>query len=320
MSESTSNLYHRIRAFVLRDIRQTLAGSSPVGGLAATVIEGHNHDDRYYSESEANSRFVNADGDTLTGNLAANPGVTVDGVDVSLLAASAAMNADVDMEAMRIAFNAISWAQFAIWEPFDSHTYRDMGEPGNPAYFSASTLISGDPSPGYSAKWKSVYFTNATRVWSGTSTGVGSGYLEDSAALWFDGQYQGFVLVDSATSEFAITNSTASPRRLQVSGTPASGAYTVKAGNPQYAVVFCSYLCADNGGDGDVKIEVTFDGGSHWLTVLDTTTTTNLLGGIIEIGWPGSSYAFRITLTNDGSGNSPVVYRILVCTDPSVWQ
>ena len=34
-----------------------------------TTMPSHNHDDRYYTESEANSRFVNVTGDTMSGNL-----------------------------------------------------------------------------------------------------------------------------------------------------------------------------------------------------------------------------------------------------------
>ena len=89
MSETTTNLYHRIRALVLRDIKAALAGSSSAGGLSSTVVEGHSHDDRYYTESESETRYLNATGDNLTGNLTANSGVTVDGVDISVHAASA---------------------------------------------------------------------------------------------------------------------------------------------------------------------------------------------------------------------------------------
>ena len=90
MSETTTNLYHRIRALVLRDIKSALAGSSSAGGLTSTVIEGHSHDDRYFTETEGDSRYVEAAGDNLTGNLSANVGVLIDGVDVSAHAASTA--------------------------------------------------------------------------------------------------------------------------------------------------------------------------------------------------------------------------------------
>lgn len=329
MAQTITEVYRLLKPLIQRQINEVLGGGE--GRRSAPAAGTMGGDEWEYAGNmriDANSAvdtvvtIINQGTGTASLDVEGNivVGGTVDGVDVGAFALTVALNGDVDLEAMRVAFNAISWAQFAVWEPFDDASQRDVGEPGNAAVITASTLVTGSSTPGYSAKWKSVYFTSATRVWTGTATGVGSGYLEDSAALWFDGQYEGFVLVDSGATEFAIAGSTASPRRLLVSGTPAAGAYSITAGDPQYGVVFASYLCGDNGGDGDVKIEVTFDGGSHWLTVLDTTTTTNLLGGIIEIGDPGTSYAFRVTLTNDGSGNSPVVYRVLVCTDPSVWQ
>jgi hypothetical protein len=39
-----------------------------------TSLPSHNHDDRYYTESESDSRFVNATGDTMTGTLAMHEG------------------------------------------------------------------------------------------------------------------------------------------------------------------------------------------------------------------------------------------------------
>ena len=254
----------------------------------------------------------------VDGNIVVNG--TVDGVDVGALAQEAAMNVDLDMEAMQIAFNAISWAQFAIWESFDDESRRDLSEPGNAAVIEASTLTSGNDLPSFIAKWKSLYYTEITVVAEGTSTLVGNGHLDDDDADWFDEQYKGFVLIDSSLVEFDIETCFKTPRRLVVTGMPSAGAYKVSAGVPAYAVAFCTYQAADNGGYGDVKLEVTFDGGSHWLTVLDTAINTNLIGGIIEMDYPGDSYALRLTLINDYAGRSPVVYRTIVCTDPSVWQ
>lgn len=231
-----------------------------------------------------------------------------------------ALNTDLDLEAMTAEFHAIGWAQFAIWEGFGDETRRDFGQAGNPALIAASKLYVGSSTPGYVAVWKSSDYANMTTAAEGSSTATGSGYLEDSNAAWFADQYKGFVLIDSALTEFAITSSTVSPRRLLVSGTPAGGAYRVTAGDPVYAVPFCTYLAANNGGDGYVKMEVTFDGGAHWLTVLDTSTTINMIGGIVEIAYPGDTYAFRLTLTNDGMGVGPFVFRAMLCTDPSVWQ
>lgn len=328
MTQTVTELYARLRPFIQRQINEAGVGGGRGGTMALGSMSGPEWeylgnmliDANSAVDTTVNVKNEGAGGVTLHVGGDVTLDGTVDGVDIGAFSQTVALNVDVDMEAMRIAFNAVSWAQFAIWETFDDESRRDVGAPGNPAAFVASTLWTGSSVPSYGAQWTSHYYPDATRVWSRTSTAVGAGYLEDSGAAWFDDQYQGFVLVDSAAAQRAIITSTASPRRLTVSGTPAAGAYSVTAGDPAYAVVFCTYECADNGGYGDVKIEVTFNGGSNWLTVLDTTTTTNMIGGIIEMAWPGDSYAFRITLTNDGSGRSPVVYRILVCTDPSVWQ
>ena len=43
------------------------------------------------------------------------------------------------------------------------------------------------------------------------------------------------------------------------------------------------------------------------------------LGGIVAIAEPGRDYEFRLTLTNDAQGRGAEVYKLLFCTDPSVW-
>ena len=71
-----------------------LSGSVSIDGsanvtLTATVLEtGHNHDGRYYTEAEADGRFVNIAGDTMTGALTigtivGNAGVSLDTLNVT---------------------------------------------------------------------------------------------------------------------------------------------------------------------------------------------------------------------------------------------
>ena len=43
--------------------------SDNIGSYALTSLPDHNHDDRYYTETESDSRYVNTSGDTMTGNL-----------------------------------------------------------------------------------------------------------------------------------------------------------------------------------------------------------------------------------------------------------
>lgn len=45
-----------------------------IGDIGAAAAS-HNHDDRYYTEAESDSRFVNATGDTMTGTLTASGGI-----------------------------------------------------------------------------------------------------------------------------------------------------------------------------------------------------------------------------------------------------
>jgi hypothetical protein len=55
--------------------------SDNIGNYALTSLPAHNHDDRYYTESESDSRFVNVSGDTMSGDLTlsgyANPHITL---------------------------------------------------------------------------------------------------------------------------------------------------------------------------------------------------------------------------------------------------
>ena len=64
--------------------------------------------------------------------------------------------------------------------------------------------------------------------------------------------------------------------------------------------------------------EVSFDSGAHWLTLYETGVLDRL-GGIVAIAEPGRDYEFRLTLTNDAQGRGAEVYKLLFCTDPSVW-
>ena len=71
-----------------------------------------------------------------------------------------------------------------------------------------------------------------------------------------------------------------------------------------------------------MRFEVSFDSGAHWLTLYETGLVDRL-GGIVAIAEPGRDYEFRVTLTNDAvgptDGRGAEVYKLLFCTDPSVW-
>jgi len=239
---------------------------------------------------------------------------------------------DMDLELMKISFQSLSWSQFAIFDNFYSDEKRwDYGGTTPPGFTAPSyyylckitdgMLTHGDDETGDRVfTFDSKAYPDITTVLSSTSTSVGSGYLEDTAASWFVDQYKGFVLVDSADTEFTISGCTESPRRLTVTGTPASGAYSIRSINPTVCVGFCTFLDSSNGGYGYTKLEITFDGGTNWQTLLDTSSAINTLGGIVTITNSGVNYMFKVTITNDADGNGPEVYKVLICTDPSVWQ
>ena len=165
-------------------------------------------------------------------------------------------------------------------------------------------------------------------MYAGTSTRVGPGYLEDAAATWFAQQYKGFELVVSSGTVRTLTGSSVSPPSvaptLTFAGleTPAAGAYTIRSQLPTAVVGFLSYADRLNGGYGEVQFEVSFDSGAHWLTLYesrDGDSVVDRLGGIVAIAEPGRDYEFRLTLTNDAQGRGAEVYKLLFCTDPSVW-
>lgn len=273
------------------------------------------------------SAFLKADGSkTLTGNLPVSVGVTVDGVDIDVFESDTVSNMvrsrDLDLELMKLCFQSIAWAQHAIYEAFDGESKRD---PADPSTYQARAYRGrmdngGNSTSGRVFGWYSKPYDYATLVALGASTDVGSGYLEDSEGAWFDDQYKNYILADSLGVERTITGCTASPRRLLVSGAPSSGVYAIYSQDPSYMVAFCTYSDSTTDGVGFVTLEVTFDGGDNWQTVLDTLNGVNLLGGTVAIDHPGREYQFRATVENDGYGASAIIHKLLICTDPSVWQ
>jgi len=55
------------------------------GDITITTSVNHNHDDRYYTETESDNRFVNVDGDTMTGSLTIDDSLTITGITNNLL-------------------------------------------------------------------------------------------------------------------------------------------------------------------------------------------------------------------------------------------
>ena len=208
------------------------------------------------------------------------------------------------------------------FEAFSDESGRADPDPSSPEaeVLRGRLWNGGDVTPGRAFGFRSKAYAEITTVYAGTSTATGPGYLEDAAGTWFAEQYKGFDLVVSSGTVRMLTGSSVSPRRLIFSGleTPAAGAYVVRSQLPTAVVGFLSYADSTNGGYGSVLFEVSFDSGAHWLTLYETGVTDRL-GGVVAITEPGRDYEFRITLTNDAEGRGAEVYKLLFCTDPSVW-
>ena len=233
---------------------------------------------------------------------------------------------DLELELMKMNFQAVSWAQFAIFDDFANEAKRYSPEPATyPCIIYKNSLTGGGDTPNRAYGFMSKQYVEVTTVETGTSTSVGVGFLTDTNKSWFIDQCKLLYLRDSTNEEFIIQSNTSNTltvtgRYPETPDTPAAGAYKLFDDNPTYAVCYCTYEDLSNGGAGYTRFEVSFDGGGHWKTVLDTETGVDLLEGTLEIEYPGVNYIVRFTLTNGAEGAGPIVYKYLICTDPSPWR
>lgn len=227
---------------------------------------------------------------------------------------------ELELEMMKVNFQAISWAQFAIYDAFADESKRSSSDPSAyPARVYRSYLDNGgDNTNDRAFGFVSKTYANITTIESGTASAVDTNSLTDTSKNWFIDQCRNLTLIDSVGTAFTVTTNTSDT--LTIVGTPVFGAYTLVDNDPAYAVVFASYLDSSNGGYGYTRIEVSFDGGTHYQTFLDTSDGTDFLQGTMDVNYPGQDYLVRITLTNDGSGNGAILYKFLACTDPSPWR
>jgi len=226
---------------------------------------------------------------------------------------------DLELELMKMTFQSISWAQFAIFDDFTDETKRSSPDPfPYEATLYKNSIVAGTlPNTVYG--WTSKTFFNMTTVESGTSTSVGLNYLADSTKDWFLDEVKNLTLIDSSSNSFTVLAN--SSYTLTVSGTPSAGAYKLKDDNPAYMVCFCTFEdSTEGGGNGFVKLEVSFDDGANYQTVLDTEHGIDSLEGTVAIAYPGTDYKFKVSLKTDADGNGPVVRKILIATDPSPWR
>ena len=287
------------------------------GAISASTID--------IGGADATSFHVDVDGNLWSGAAAFGDGTfsvssTGDIIAMSAYIRDYADTKTIELELMKMNFQQISWAQFAVFDAFEDETKRASPDPSTyDARVYQGYLDNGDDTTADRAfGFVSKTYTDITTVETGTSTSVGLNFLADTSKNWFTDEAKNLTLKDSASSTFTVTSNTSNT--LTIAGTPAAGAYSLIDSNPGYTVAFCSFLDSTNGGTGYTKLEVSFNGGTNYQTFLDTENTIDLLEGTVAIDYPGNDYIARITLKNDGAGDGSVVYKFLVCTDPSCWR
>lgn len=236
---------------------------------------------------------------------------------------------DLELELMKMSFQTISWAQYAIFDSFVDDSKRLSPEIAPyPAIIENNSLVAGGTVPESSYQFTSKIFPDVTVIETGTGTASGLSFIADGAAYWTN-QHKNVKLIDSVGSVFNVSSNTSNTFTLvRISGgaTPVSGAYTLMDYDASYYVAFCSFEDETEGnGVGTVKMEVCFDANAaipHWETVLDTIHTPNInsLQGTMTVDNFGNDYQVRFTLRTDALGRSPKIKKYLVCTDPSPWR
>lgn len=262
----------------------------------------------------------------------------------------------LDLELMKLQFQFIDWAQFAIFDALSDEVKRYDPEPATyPARILHGKLDNGDDDTasrefGFSSK----VYNDITTVITGVSESAGTDYLQDNDAEWVDDQWRdNFQLIDDVNTVFTITGGTdvrvtvvaggggsgnwlngyfpldyfqdigTYPYFLDFTVTggagPVVGDYNIRSVVPGFVLAFCSFTDSTNGGTGYTKLEVSFNGGSNWQILLDTFNSVNKLGSMIAIDTSGRDYQLKITIKNDGSGDGAIVHNLLICTDPSVY-
>ena len=230
---------------------------------------------------------------------------------------------DIELEFMKMSFNSVSWAQFAIFDDFVTEEKREVPDPFvYEAVRYKNNIIASGNLPNTVYGWTTKTFFDVTTIDSGTSTEVGLQYLKDTSKNWYTDEMKNAILVDVDLHSVSIESNDSNTLTIANPGfTPSAGVYTIKDANPAYMVCYCTFEdSTEGGGKGFVKMEVSFDDGANWQTVLDTENNINVLEGTVAIENPGTDYKVRFSLKTDENGESPVVRKYLVATDPSPWR
>ena len=268
--------------------------------LSVTVAnDSHTHDGRYYTESEADSRFLNVTGDTMTGDLITTSGdsngifIGNGGANITSVTPSSKDVVIQDVAQIRFGGSAWDWNAWAGIAFNDSTEVLTIGGP-------ASSVFSSNASPpditinfdGLSGSNGLKYENNT--IWHAGNDGSGSGLDADL----LDGQHaSAFAPAGGSYSTDWTADDLYYDAWIRNNGTGASGLYWHNGSNPGYAwhiypedrndMTFRTGL--NNGGIKGTIADTTARGYVHW-------TTSN------EIGFLNNSRSWSLRV--DSSGNS----------------
>jgi hypothetical protein len=224
----------------------------------------------------------------------------------------------LELELMKINFQSISWAQFAIYDAFSDSEKRSLSDPSpDLAAVYRGYLYTNSNEPDKSFGFVSITYDNITTIETGTSTSTGLNYLQDTTKNWYLDQNKNLTLHDSLSNTFIVDTNTSDT--LTVVGTPISGSYSLVDNDPAFFIAFCTLTDSIWGGYGSIKMEISFNNGVNYQTIYETGVI-ELRQATVAVANTGHDYIIRFILTNDSEGNSPLVHKFLVTTDPSPWR
>jgi len=216
-------------------------------------------DSRYYTESEADARFVNVTGDTMTGLLTAKVGATHTGIKLGNTYLTA-INGDTILQnnnAIRFGTDAWDYNQWAglKYSHTDKTVYLGLADG---SIFTANAAQSGGKilTPGIS----NIYVGNNTtnKVWHAGNDGSGSGLDADK----LDGYHNGALTAQYLNRADFVTSLNAVP--------PFNGIFSwggTNSANPAPYGVMLQWSSADNPTPGTDQ---------HWITQLASATSNRL--------------------------------------------
>ncbi|HLD98276.1 MAG TPA: hypothetical protein VI815_03040 [Candidatus Nanoarchaeia archaeon] len=227
-----------------------------------------------------------------------------------------------EFETLKLNLMGIEWAQFAFYDTFIDESLRETPDPSSyRALVENGKLKTRDITPSKVFVFLSKTYTEVNVLDSGISTNVISNTLTDSSKTWWINQFKNLVLEDSGLVTYNILSNTSNV--LTLNGSPSFGAYKIKADYPQRMVGFANYIDSTNDEDGKgyCKLEITFNNGSTWFTLLDTQSAVNNLNKVIDISaYSTGTVKVRITVSNDVNGFGPQFSNFLIAADPTIWK